>query len=436
MSQENRLLNNKLIAVISNAFKIPDLRKKLIFTLFIFLVFRLAAHIPVPGVNLVALRNLFNQSQFLGLLDIFSGGTLANFSVIALGLNPYINASIIFQLLTMVFPWLEELQKEGEAGREKINQYTRMVTVPLAALQSLGMYALLKNQGIMASLPIQNLVALVATMTAGCLFLMWLGELISEHGIGNGISLIIFAGIVGRFPVSIGQTLVTAETSNVFNLIIFASMALAVVGAITVVNEASRQIRIEYAKRIRGGRIYGGQPTYLPLRINQAGVIPIIFAISLVLLPSMFGRFLEQVPQPQIAAIAKFFADSFNPGSLIYNLVYFILVVGFTYFYTAVVFNPEKIAEEIRKHGGFVPGIRPGKPTSDYLNFILTRITLAGAIFLGLVAILPSIAQNLTGIATLTIGGTGILIVVSVVLETVKQLEAQMIMRSYEGFLK
>jgi len=436
MTQESRFLDNKLISVISNAFKIPDLRKKLIFTLFIFLVFRLAAHIPVPGVNLVALRNLFNQNQFLGLLDIFSGGTLANFSVIALGLNPYINASIIFQLLTMVFPWLEELQKEGEAGREKINQYTRMVTVPLAILQSLGMYALLKNQGIISPLPLQNLIALVATMTAGCLFLMWLGELISEHGIGNGISLIIFAGIVGRFPVSIGQTLVTAEANNVFNLIIFVSMALAVVGAITVVNEASRQVRIEYAKRIRGGRIYGGQPTYLPLRINQAGVIPIIFAISLVLLPSMFGRFLEQVPQPQIAAIAKFFADSFNPGSLIYNLVYFFLVVGFTYFYTAVVFNPEKIAEEIRKHGGFIPGIRPGRPTTDYLNFILTRITLAGAVFLGLVAILPSIAQNLTGIATLTIGGTGILIVVSVVLETVKQLEAQMIMRSYEGFLK
>jgi len=379
---------------------------------------------------------LFSRNQFLGLLDIFSGGTLANFSVIALGLNPYINASIIFQLLTMVFPRLEELSKEGEYGREKINQYTRILTVPLAALQAVGMYALLKNQGVISSLPILNLIALVATMTAGAIFLMWLGELISEHGISNGISLLIFAGIVGRFPVSIGQTLATLEATNIFNVVIFAVMAVVVIGAITVVNEASRQIRVEYAKRIRGGRIYGGQPTYLPLRVNQAGVIPIIFAVSLVLLPSMFGRFLEQVPNPQISALAKFLADSFNPGNIIYNVVYFLLVVGFTYFYTAVIFNPVKIADEIRKYGGFIPGIRPGGPTADYLNWILTRITLAGAIFLGLVAILPSIAQSMTGIATLTIGGTGILIVVSVVLETVKQLEAMMIMRSYEGFLK
>lgn len=436
MNNQNQWLGNKIISVINNALRIPDLRKKLIFTLLMFVVFRIAAHIPVPGVNLEALKMLFSRNQFLGLLDIFSGGTLANFSVIALGLNPYINASIIFQLLTMVFPRLEELSKEGEYGREKINQYTRILTVPLAALQSLGMYALLKNQGVISSLPILNLIALVATMTAGAIFLMWLGELISEHGISNGISLLIFAGIVGRFPVSIGQTLATLEATNIFNVVIFAVMAVVVIGAITVVNEASRQIRVEYAKRIRGGRIYGGQPTYLPLRVNQAGVIPIIFAVSLVLLPSMFGRFLEQVPNPQISALAKFLADSFNPGNIIYNVVYFLLVVGFTYFYTAVIFNPVKIADEIRKYGGFIPGIRPGGPTADYLNWILTRITLAGAIFLGLVAILPSIAQNLTGIATLTIGGTGILIVVSVVLETVKQLEAMMIMRSYEGFLK
>ena len=436
MNNQNQWLGNKIISVINNALRIPDLRKKLVFTLLMFVVFRIAAHIPVPGVNLEALKMLFSRNQFLGLLDIFSGGTLANFSVIALGLNPYINASIIFQLLTMVFPRLEELSKEGEYGREKINQYTRILTVPLAALQSLGMYALLKNQGVISSLPILNLIALVATMTAGAIFLMWLGELISEHGISNGISLLIFAGIVGRFPISIGQTLATLEATNIFNVIIFAVMAVVVIGAITVVNEASRQIRVEYAKRIRGGRIYGGQPTYLPLRVNQAGVIPIIFAVSLVLLPSMFGRFLEQVPNPQISALAKFLADSFNPGNIIYNVVYFLLVVGFTYFYTAVIFNPVKIADEIRKYGGFIPGIRPGGPTADYLNWILTRITLAGAIFLGLVAILPSIAQNLTGIATLTIGGTGILIVVSVVLETVKQLEAMMIMRSYEGFLK
>ena len=267
---------NKILEILTTAFKIPDLRKKLLFTAGIFVIFRLAAHIPVPGVDLASLRALFERSQFLGLLDIFSGGTLANFSVMALGLNPYINASIIFQLLTMVFPRLEELSKEGEYGREKINQYTRILTVPLAALQALGMYALLKNQGIMGSLFPLQIFSMVVTMTCGTIFLMWLGELISEEGIGNGISLLIFAGIVGRFPVALGQTLATFEAQNFFNILVFCVMAVLVIGAITVVNEASRQIRVEYAKRIRGGRMYGGQSTYLPLRVNQAGVIPII----------------------------------------------------------------------------------------------------------------------------------------------------------------
>jgi preprotein translocase subunit SecY len=427
---------NRILQIIVDAFKIPDLRKKIIFTAFVFIVFRLAAHIPVPGVDLISLKNLFAQSQLLGLLDIFSGGTLANFSVMALGLNPYINASIILQLLTMVIPRLEELQKEGEYGRERINQYTRFLTIPLALFQALGMYALLKSQGIILELTPLALVSMVATMICGTIFLMWLGELITERGVGNGISLLIFAGIVGRFPIIAGQTLVTIETQNIFNLIIFAVMAVVVIGAITVVNEASRQIRIEYAKRIRGGRMYGGQGTYLPLRVNQAGVIPIIFAVSIVLMPSMLGGFLGQVPNPVIAGIAKNIATFFTPGGLTYNIFYFLLVVGFTYFYTAVVFNPVKISDEIKKHGGFIPGIRPGPPTADYLNWILTRITLAGALFLGIVAVLPSLAQGATGIASLTIGGTGILIVVSVVLETVKQLESMMITRSYEGFLK
>ncbi|MFZ5365673.1 MAG: preprotein translocase subunit SecY [Patescibacteria group bacterium] len=427
---------NRIIEVLASAFQIPDLRRKIVFTAFIFIIFRLAAHIPVPGVDLPSLRALFERSQFLGLLDIFSGGTLANFSIMALGLNPYINASIIFQLLTMVFPYLEELSKEGEYGREKINQYTRFLTVPLSALQAFGMYALLKNQGIMGNLSPVALISLVTTMTCGTIFLMWLGELISENGIGNGISLLIFAGIVGRFPIALGQTLATFEAQNFFNIVVFSVMAVLVIGAITVVNEASRQIRIEYAKRIRGGRMYGGTSTYLPLRVNQAGVIPIIFAISLVLLPSMLGRFLEQVPNPFLSGIARSFATFFNPGGVVYNLTYFFLVVGFTYFYTAVIFNPTKIADEIKKYGGFIPGIRPGPPTADLLNWILTRITLAGAIFLGLVAILPSIAQGMTGIATLTIGGTGILIVVSVVLETVKVIENMIQMRGYEKFLE
>ncbi|TSC54195.1 MAG: preprotein translocase subunit SecY [Microgenomates group bacterium LiPW_31] len=427
---------NKILNTILNAWKVPELKRRILFTAGIFIVFRLAAHVPVPGVDTTALKQLFSRSQLLGLLDIFSGGTLANFSIMALGLNPYINASIIFQLLTMVIPQLEALSKEGEFGREKINQYTRIVTVPLAALQAFGMYALLRNQQIIGSLNPLNLVGLVVTMTAGTIFLMWLGELISENGIGNGISMLIFAGIVGRFPVAFGQTLAVFEPGSFFNTAVFLVMAILVIAAIVVVNEATRKIRIQYARRITGRKVYGGQSTYLPLKVNQAGVIPIIFAISLILLPSMIGNFLQGVPNPVLSKIAREMATVFSPGGVIYNLTYFFLVVGFTYFYTAVIFNPEKISEEIKKYGGFIPGIRPGAPTADYLNKILTRITLAGAIFLGLVAILPSLAQGLTGVATMTLGGTGILIVVSVILETTKQLEAMLVMRSYEGFLK
>jgi preprotein translocase subunit SecY len=427
---------NKILSTISNAWRIPELRRRILFTAGIFIVFRLAAHVPVPGVDSTALKQLFSRSQLLGLLDIFSGGTLANFSIMALGLNPYINASIIFQLLTMVIPQLEALSKEGEFGREKINQYTRILTVPLSVLQAFGMYALLRNQQIISGLTPLNLIGLVVTMTAGTIFLMWLGELISENGIGNGISMLIFAGIVGRYPVSLGQTLAVFEPENFFNVAVFLVMAILVIAAIVIVNEAMRKIRIQYARRITGRRMYGGQSTYLPLKINQAGVIPIIFAISLILLPSMIGNFLQGVPNPALGRIALKMATVFNPGEVIYNLTYFLLVVGFTYFYTAVVFNPQKISEEIKKYGGFIPGIRPGGPTADYLNKILTRITLAGAIFLGLVAILPSVAQGLTGVATMTLGGTGILIVVSVILETTKRLEAMLVMRSYEGFLK
>ena len=426
---------NSILQPIINAFKIPDLRRKIFFTLLIFIVFRLAAHIPVPGVDLQALKELFNSSQFLGLLDIFSGGTLANFSIIAIGLSPYINSSIVFQLLTMVFPKLEELSKEGELGRERINQYTRFLTVPLAVFQSLGMIAILKKQGIITGLRLIDFVLIIVTMSAGCLFLMWLGELITQYGIGNGISLLIFGGIVGRMPVSVIQTVSLAETINFFNLLVFVVMGIGVVASICFVNEASRKITVNYAKRIRGRKTYGGTSTHLPLRINQAGVIPIIFAVSLVLIPSMLAGYLQTLSNPKLVSFAAFITKLFNPNSLFYNLFYFILIIAFTYFYTAITFNPEKIAEEIKKHGGFIPGIRPGKSTADFLNRILTRITLAGAVFLGLIAILPSIARSLTGITTMMIGGTGILIVVSVVLETSKSLEAQLIMRDYDGFL-
>lgn len=427
---------NKYLNSIILAFKTAELKKKIIFTAAVFLVFRIFAHIPVPGVNIVKLKALFAGSEFLGLLDIFSGGTLANFSVMAIGLNPYINASIILQLLTIVFPKLEELSKEGEFGREKINQYTRFLTIPLSCMQSLGMYALLRNQGIIETLAPLMLLAMIVTMTAGTILLMWLGELISEFGLGNGISLLIFGGIVGRLPVFLGQTLSIVSQELVFNILIFLVIGFVVVASIVFINEAVRQVPVNYAKRIRGNKVYGGSSTYLPLRLNQAGVIPIIFAVSIVLLPQLIGQFAQVIPNKTITALAQKLVVLFSAQGLVYNLIYFLLVIGFTYFYTAITFNPQKISSEIQKYGGFVPGIRPGTPTANYLNYILTRITLAGALFLGLIAIFPAIVRLITGIVALTIGGTSILIVVSVVLETVKQMEAQLVMRNYEGFLK
>ncbi len=427
---------NKFFSVLRNSFRTPEVRKKILFTLAIFLVFRIFAHIPVAGVNVNQLKNLFSQNQFLGLLDIFSGGTLANFSIMALGLNPYINASIILQLLTMVFPKLEEMQKEGEQGRKKINQYTRILTVPLAFLQAIGMYALLRSQGIIGILDPLSLLSFLAVMVTGTMLLVWLGELITERGVGNGISVLIFAGIVGRLPVVAGQTLSTVTAESALGLLAFMAMGILVIAAIIVVNEAVRQITVYYAKRVRGNKMYGGQSTHLPLRLNQAGVIPIIFAVSLVLLPSLLGNYLLVSKNAILNSIGQFMTTWLQPTDIPYNVIYFLLVVGFTFFYTAVVFNPKKIAEEIQKYGGFIPGIRPGSPTSAYLNYILTRITLVGAIFLGIIAVMPTVVQSITGIQTLLLGGTSILIVVSVVLETFKAIEAQLVMRNYEGFLK
>lgn len=427
---------NQLLSPLINSWKTKELRRKILITALIFIIFRIFAHIPIPGVDGQRLRALFSQNQFLGLLDIFSGGTLVNFSVMALGLNPYINASIILQLLTIVFPKLEELSKEGEYGREKINQYTRFLTVPLAALQAIGMFALLKNQGIIASVDPMTLVSIIVTMTAGTILVMWLGELITEYGIGNGISLLIFAGIVGRLPVVFGQTATTVTAESVTNIGIFIALAVIVIAGTVFINEAVRRISVHYARRIRGNKLYGGQTSYLPLRVNQAGVIPIIFAVSLVLLPSMVGGFLGQTKSPIAANVGRLLSNVFNPNNLSYNLIYFLLVIGFTFFYTAITFNPTKIAGEIQKYGGFIPGIRPGAPTASYLNYILTRITIAGALFLGFIAVFPSLARGITGVSTLLIGGTSVLIVVSVVLETVKALEAQLVMRNYEGFLK
>jgi preprotein translocase subunit SecY len=427
---------NNILSPLVNSWKTPELRRKILITAFIFAVFRIFAHIPIPGVDTQKLATLFAQNQFLGLLDIFSGGTLVNFSILALGLNPYINASIILQLLTILFPKLEELSKEGEQGREKINQYTRMLTVPLAVVQSIGMYALLRSQGIVVARDPLSLLTIIVTMTAGTMFVVWLGELITEYGIGNGISLLIFAGIVGRLPIALWQQISTASNETITGIILFAVLAIVVIAATVYINEAVRRVSVQYARRVRGNKIYGGNTSYLPLKVNQAGVIPIIFAVSLVLIPSLLGGYLQQVKNPAIAGIGQFFTNVFNPNAPTYNVIYFLLVIGFTYFYTAITFNPTKIAGEIQKYGGFIPGIRPGVPTANYLNYIITRITFAGALFLGTIAILPSLARGTTGATDLLVGGTGVLIVVSVVLESVKALEAQLVMRNYEGFLK
>ncbi|MGB6838739.1 MAG: preprotein translocase subunit SecY [Microgenomates group bacterium] len=417
----------------SKALKSPDIRRKLLITFAVLVVFRLVAHVPAAGIDRTSLQALFLGSPLLSLLDVFSGGTLANFSIMALGLGPYINASIIFQLLTFVIPSLEELSKEGEYGQEKINQYTRFLTIPLAALQAFGMYALLKNQGVVASLASANLVALVLTMTAGTVFAVWLGELLTQYGIGNGISFLIFAGIVARLPVVFGQTVSVFNPEDLFKTLVFLTAAIIIVGLIVFMNEATRKVPINYARRAGRASI---SSSYLPLRLNQAGVIPIIFAVSLILLPSLIGQVLGGVGNPQVAQLANRLSQAFNPQTLIYNLFYFLLVFGFTYFYTAIVFNPEKISENLQKNGGFIPGIRPGTQTSKYLSSVLNRITLVGATFLGFIAILPSFFQNAIGVANLAIGGTGILIVVSVVLEFTREIESQLVMRRYEGFLR
>jgi preprotein translocase subunit SecY len=417
-------------------FSVPELKRKLLFTLLIFAIFRLLTFIPVPSVDTTQLKSLFAANQLLSLLDIFSGGTLANFSIMALGLGPYINASIILQLLTMVIPKLEALQKEGEAGQQQINQYTRTLTIPLGIIQGMGVLALLQSQGLVdASSPLV-IVSMITTLIAGTMLLMWLGELITQHGIGNGISMLIFAGIVARLPISFLQTTGTASAQQFSSFVIIAVMALAVIAGIVVMSMAIRKVPIHYARRVRGNRTLGGQSTHLPLRLNQAGVIPIIFAVSLVLMPSLVGRFLSGFQgNAQLVSLGATLEAAFNPQSFTYNAVYFILVVAFTYFYTAIVFDPVKISDEIKKNGGFVPGIRPGKNTADYLSGIISRITLAGALFLGTIAILPSITQSVTGINALTIGGTGILIVVSVILETSKQVEAMLVTRNYDSFL-
>lgn len=414
-------------------FTIPDLRKKVFFILGLLLVFRAAAAIPVPGVDPERLRTFLSGNQFFGLLNIFSGGILDNLSVVMLGVGPYITASIIMQLLTMIVPRLKEIyQEEGEAGRARFNQYSRLLTVPLGMLQAYGLLVLLIRQQVIPSLTLFGFFSNMIIATAGTLFIMWLGELITEKGIGNGVSLIIFAGIVSRLPSSIQQELFTFSPDRIPFYLVFVVVSLLVIAGVVIVSEGQRNIPVSYAKRVRGTRVYGGVSTHLPLRVNQAGVIPIIFAISIILFPGLIGSFLAGVPNSYVQSFASHLIKLFN-NQLFYGTIYFLLVFVFTYFYTAVTFDPKSIADNIQKQGGFILGVRPGRPTAEFLYSIINRITLAGGLFLGAIAVMPLIVQSSLGIQALTLGGTALLIVVSVVLETIKQIDAQLVMKEYEG---
>ncbi len=414
-------------------FTIPDLRQKVFFILGVLLVFRIAAAIPVPGVDPQQLQAFLASNQFFGLLNVFSGGVLDNLSIVMLGVGPYITASIIMQLLTMILPGLKEMyQEEGEAGRARFNQYSRYLAVPLAMLQSYGLLVLLMRQNVIPSLTLYGFFFNMVIATAGTIFLMWLGELITEKGIGNGVSLLIFAGIVSGLPLAVRQELFTFTPERLPVVLAFVVMAVVVIAGVVIVSEGQRNIPVSYAKRVRGMRMYGGVSTHLPLRVNQAGVIPIIFAISIILFPGLIGSFLAGVPNQFVQQISRYLIQLFN-NQWFYGAIYFLLVFAFTYFYTAVTFDPKAIADNVQKQGGFILGIRPGRSTAEFLYRILNRITLAGALFLGAIAILPLVVQGILGIQALTIGGTSLLIVVSVVLEMMKQINAQLVMREYEN---
>jgi preprotein translocase subunit SecY len=425
-----------VLDALTRALRLPDLRNKVLFTFAMLVVFRIFAHIPVPGVDPSRLAQLFQTNQLMGMLNLFSGGAMTTFSIAAMGVYPYITAQIVMQLLVGTIPALEEISREGEQGRMRINQYVNWLTVPLAALQSYGTGALLQSQGILSNFGLFGpnwlpSLAMIISMTAGTVFLVWLGELITENGIGNGVSIIIFVGIVSRLPQMVGQSLFGG--GNIAAAAVFAILGVLTVAAIVVVQEAQRRLPVQYAKRIRGNRMYGGQSTHIPLRVNSAGMIPLIFAMSIMLLPGTVASYLAVAPGT-VGDLAKFIRDVFNTSGPLYWVCYFVLVVMFTFFYTMVIFQQQKLAENLQKNGGFIPGIRPGRPTEEYLNKVLFRITILGALFLGIVAILPFFAQGIS--TSLILSSTGLLIVVGVVLDTMKQLEAQLMMRNYEGFIK
>lgn len=418
---------------IKQAWAIKDIRNNILFVLAMLVIFRVVAHIPVPGVDLVNLRHFLEGNQILGMLNIFSGGTMENFSIVMLGVGPYITSSIIFQLLAMIVPKLEELSKEGEYGQQKINMYTRWLTVPLAFLQSYAMIKLLAGSArpIITDLNTFRLVTIMVTISGGTMFLMWLGELISEKKIGNGISLLIFAGIVASIPGAVRNALINYNPSDLYTFIFFGAIAVATVVGVVFISEGQRNIPVNYAKQVRGNRTYGGSSTHLPLRVNMAGVIPIIFAISLILFPPMIAQFFMRAQTAWMANAASHIIAIFQ-NQIFYAVVYFLLVFGFTFFYTAVIFHPQKIAENLQRQGGFIPGIRPGKETESYLYSTVNRINLIGALFLGVIAILPLLLQGALGTQALTWGGTSLLIVVAVAIETAKQLDAQVTMHEYD----
>ncbi|OGD69991.1 preprotein translocase subunit SecY [Candidatus Campbellbacteria bacterium RIFCSPLOWO2_02_FULL_35_11] len=412
-------------------FQDKNLRTRIFYLLGFLVVFRVLAAIPVPGVDAQKLTEFFSNNQFFGLLNVFSGGGLSTLSIIMLGVGPYITASIIMQLMTMMSERLKALyHEEGEAGRRKISQYSRILTIPLGILQGFAFLNLLQNQGVLGELSNFQMIANIAVIVAGSMLLVWMGELMSEYAIGNGVSIIIFAGIVASLPTVIGQMIYTFDIAQLPVYIAFLAVGLLIIAGVVIVTEAERPIPINYSKRVRGGKVYGGVSTYLPLRVNQAGVIPIIFALSILLFPQMIFSFLAQTSNETVKNISDFVLNILA-NSWFYAVMYFIFVFLFTYFYTAVTFDPEAIATNLQRNGAFIPGIRPGTHTSQYIAKVLTRITLVGASFLGFIAVLPLIMKGLTGITSLAIGGTALLIVVSVVLDLIKKVDAQVSIREY-----
>lgn len=412
-------------------FEDRSLRNRILFVIGALAVFRLAAAVPLPGVDMGKLAGYLSGNNFLGILDIFSGGGLSRLSILMLGVSPFITASIILQLLTLIFPSLKELyHEEGEAGRKKIAQYSRLLTVPLAAFQGFGMLILLERNGIMGNLTMFDRLLNIFLVIAGSLLAMWIGELISEYGIGNGVSLIIFAGIVSRLPQSAREIYLGFSAPLLPLYIAFALIAIAVIAGVVIITEGERPIPVTYAKRVRGMKVYGGMSTYLPIRVNNAGVMPIIFALSILLFPQMIMNFFAHSTNAFLVGLSSFLGYIIN-NAWIYGSLYFFLVFVFTYFYSAVTFDPESVAENLQKSGAFIPGVRPGKSTAEFIANILYRLTLIGAIFLGAIAILPTILQHTLDVPSMAIGGTSLLIVVSVAIEFIKQIEAQISMREY-----